>query len=328
NSSARALAEGIRPGSRIQTWFASISAPAVQDGSLAAAIAGQAPSSMEFELPGPRFLAVSVYPLLGGGDVGRAVVYIRETTAEKRLHAQMQQSEKLAALGKLAGGLAHEINNPLGVISCYAQLLQKSQPGVQAQEDLEVILRHTKKAQKVLQDLLGLARVNKSSTGPCDMNAVARDVAQIFRVQVDKTGVALELDLAPGLPRVVADPSSIEQILTNLLVNAFDAVPMETGRIRIGTEAVADGRSVRLRVADNGPGIPPEHLGQVFDPFFTTKEIGKGTGLGLTVVHELMRELGGTVEILSEPGAVFLLTFPAQGDGPAPQSSSHLGGNI
>lgn len=311
NSSARALAQGIRPGSRIQTWFASISAPAVKDGTLAAAIAGAAPSSLEFELAGPRTLAVSVYPLRDGGGVGRAVVYIRETTAEKRLRAQMQQSEKLAALGRLAAGLAHEINNPLGVISCYAQLLQKSQQGSQAQEDLEVIVRHTKKAQKVLQDLLGLARGNKAATGPTDLNAVVRALAQIFRVQVDKTGVELTLDLAEGLPFVQADASTLEQILTNLLVNAFDAVPPDTGCIVVGTEPGAGGKTVRLRVADNGPGILPENLRQIFDPFFTTKEIGKGTGLGLTVVHELMRELGGEVEVEGAGGATFYLTLPA-----------------
>jgi signal transduction histidine kinase len=321
NSSARALAEGIRPGSRIETWFASISAPAVQDGTLAAAIVGAAPSSLEFELAGPRYLAVSVYPLSDGGGMGRAVVYIRETTAEKRLRAQMQQSEKLAALGKLAAGLAHEINNPLGVISCYAQLLQKSQQGSQAQEDLEVIVRHTQKAQKVLQDLLGLARANKSATGPSDLNAVVRDLAQIFRVQVDKTGVTLTLDLAENLPRVAADTSSLEQILTNLLVNAFDAVAPATGHICVSTEAQSDGQNVRLRVADNGSGIPPENRSQIFDPFFTTKEIGKGTGLGLTVVHELMRELDGAVEVLSEGGTTFLLTFPAVAGEAGPETA-------
>ena len=229
------------------------------------------------------------------------------------MRAQMQQSEKLAALGKLAAGLAHEINNPLGVISCYAQLLQKSQQGSQAQEDLEVIVRHTKKAQKVLQDLLGLARANKSATGPSDLNAVARYLAQIFRVQVDKTGVALTLDLAEDLPLVTADASTLEQILTNLLVNAFDAVAPETGRITVSTRPAGDGKGARLIVADNGPGIAPENIDQIFDPFFTTKEIGKGTGLGLTVVHELIRELGGSVEVQSDDGATFALTFPTAG---------------
>jgi signal transduction histidine kinase len=129
---------------------------------------------------------------------------------------------------------------------------------------------------------------------------------------VDKTGVALELDLEPGLPRVNADVSILEQILTNLLVNALDAVPAETGRIVVSTRIGPLGRTVFLSVADNGPGIPPEHLSQIFDPFFTTKEIGKGTGLGLTVVHELMREMGGAVEVRGDPGAVFLLNFPVE----------------
>jgi signal transduction histidine kinase len=124
--------------------------------------------------------------------------------------------------------------------------------------------------------------------------------------------VALELDLEPGLPRVVADASILEQILTNLLVNAFDAVPEETGRIVVSTRIGPLGRTVRLSVSDNGPGIPPEHLGQIFDPFFTTKEIGKGTGLGLTVVYELMRELGGAVEVLGNPGGTFILNFPVE----------------
>jgi len=316
NSSARALAEGCKAGAHLQAWFASLNTPQKQTGVLAAAIAADQPTSLEFQLPGPRFLAVSIYPLRDGAGMGRAVVFVRETTAEKRLMAQMQQSEKLAALGQLAAGLAHEINNPLGVISCYAQLLQKSQKDGQAQSDLEVIVRHTNKAKEVLRGLLGLARADKPAKGPSDLSAVVRDLERIFRAQTGASGVRLELDLAEGLPPVEANASALEQIVTNLLVNALDAVPPETGVIRVSTEAGPDGpdgATVRLRVADNGPGIAPEHLGRIFDPFFTTKEINKGTGLGLTVVHELLRELRGAVEVLPGPGATFLLTFPAAG---------------
>ncbi|KAF5028206.1 Adaptive-response sensory-kinase SasA [anaerobic digester metagenome] len=350
NTSARALADGVRPGARIGTWLGSISEKALADGDLAAAIAGRDPSNLELELPGPRVMAGSVYPLRDGGDMGRAVVYLRDTTLERRVRAQMQQSEKLAALGQLAAGLAHEINNPLGVINCYAQLLQKTQKDPQAQEDLEVIVQHTQKARLVLQDLLGLARANRTLTGPSDLNAVLRDMAQIFRVQLESAGADIELDLARGLPRVAADTTSLEQILTNLLVNAIDAMPPGKGRIRVRTEPLVavetgpDGGTgsaaggigrtggaggyVRLTVSDNGPGIPPENMTQIFDPFFTTKEIGKGTGLGLTVVHELLRDLGGMVEVTGEGGATFVITLPVAPDVPTvPESQDPDGGD-
>ena len=336
NTSARALADGVRPGARIGTWLGSISEKALGDGGLAAAIAGRDPSNLELELPGPRVMAVSVYPLRDGGDMGRAVVYLRDTTLERRVRAQMQQSEKLAALGQLAAGLAHEINNPLGVINCYAQLLQKTQQDPQAQEDLEVIVQHTQKARLVLQDLLGLARANRTLTGPSDLNAVLRDMAQIFRVQLESAGADIELNLSRDLPRVAADATSLEQILTNLLVNAIDAMPQGKGRIRVRTETVgtsatggvaggaggadAEGHEhrgyVRLTVSDNGPGIPPDNMTQIFDPFFTTKEIGKGTGLGLTVVHELLRDLGGMVEVTGDGGATFVIILPVASELP------------
>ncbi len=130
-------------------------------------------------------------------------------------------------------------------------------------------------------------------------------------MQLGGNGVTLECQLAPDLPQVEAGVSALEHILTNLLVNAFDAVQPETGRIRVSAVAAPDRRQVLLRVEDNGPGVSPELVSKIFDPFFTTKEINKGTGLGLTVVHELMRELHGSVEVLAGPGATFVLTFPA-----------------
>ncbi len=132
NSSGRALNTALRPGAHIQDWLASFSAPAEQVQALAEALRSSAPSGLELHLPGPRYLAVSVYPTRGFAGLERAVVFVRETTAEKRIMTQMQQSEKLAALGQLAAGMAHEINNPLGVISCHAQLLQRSPQSEQA----------------------------------------------------------------------------------------------------------------------------------------------------------------------------------------------------
>lgn len=311
NSSGRALNTALRPGAHIQDWLASFSAPAEQVQALTEALRSSAPSGLELHLPGPRYLAVSVYPTRGFAGLERAVVFVRETTAEKRVMAQMQQSEKLAALGQLAAGMAHEINNPLGVISCYAQLLQRSPQSEQAKADLDVIVRHTRKAKEVLQSLLGLARVNKTSSGPSDLAVVARELVRIFRMQFGGTGVQVECDIPADLPQVEVGVSALEHVLTNLLTNAFDAAPAENGRVRISAGASPDGRSVILRVEDNGPGIAPDLTTKIFDPFFTTKEVGKGTGLGLTVVHEIMRELGGAVDVLDGPGATFVLTFPA-----------------
>ncbi|MEW6261060.1 MAG: ATP-binding protein [Thermodesulfobacteriota bacterium] len=120
----------------------------------------------------------------------------------------------------------------------------------------------------------------------------------------------MNLHLAQDLPAVAAAPSIIEQILTNLLVNAMDAVQDRTGRIVIRTDIDRNHHDALLQVSDNGPGIPAEHLQQIFDPFFTTKEIGKGTGLGLTVVYELMTEIGGSIDVQAGPGATFELRFP------------------
>jgi signal transduction histidine kinase len=294
------------------------------------------PQSREVRLPDGRSFALHIYPLQGpsdgtgegaAGHDQRLIVYARESTAEKRMLDQIQQGEKLVAVGNLAAGLAHEINNPLGVILCYAQLLKESLGEDQAQADLEVIVRNTKQAQKVLQDLLDFARPKTSRTGPCDPAEVVRSLAGVFTARAKTDGVSLDVDLpdpaAPpdqkiGLPLVRLDAATLEQILTNLLINAFDAVASDTvppGQGRITLRAARRDGEVRLSVADNGLGIPAEAMGRIFDPFFTTKEVGKGTGLGLTMVYGLLQEYGGRIEAANNPGggAVFTLHLPAAG---------------
>ncbi|WP_300156860.1 DUF3365 domain-containing protein [Solidesulfovibrio sp.] len=265
-------------------------------------------------LPDGRSFAVTRYALDDStGGTGRMVVYARENTAERRMREQMRQTEKLVAVGKLAAGLAHEINNPLGVISCYAELLRGSIADAQAIEDLAVIERHADMAKKVLRDLLDFARPRPATPGPCDLEALLKGLSRIFDVQAQARKVRLVTRAAPSLPLAKADASGLEQVLSNLLLNALDAVSPGTGEIVMEAVASPEPEAVRIRVADNGPGIAPEDITRIFDPFFTTKEAGRGSGLGLAVVYGLLRDMGGRVEVENAGGAVFTVTLPACG---------------
>lgn len=282
------------------------------------------PHFSEILLPDNRSFELNVYPLPDSpGRERRAVVYARENTMEKRMLAQMQQSEKMVTVGKLAAGLAHEINNPLGVIQCYAELLLASAKDEQERSDVKVILHHTKQAQKVLQELLNFARPKKILRGPLNIAPVIANVLDAFRVQAQARGVEF-LSAIPGdLPAIKADQTSLEQILGNLLINSLDAVtamprqePCRARRVEVRAKA-RDGQ-VFLSVADNGPGIPPEHVPRLFDPFFTTKAVGQGTGLGLAVVYGLVQDLGGRVAVHNDNGAIFTLSFPSLEDAASP----------
>ncbi|MGE4290569.1 MAG: DUF3365 domain-containing protein [Desulfovibrio sp.] len=276
------------------------------------------PQTREVRTADNRSFSINIYPVTldESEDLrGRIVVYIREVTQEKRMLSTMQRSEKLATVGRLAAGLAHEINNPLGVIKCYAELLRGSVSSPEQLEDVRVILKHAGQAQNVLQELLNFARPKQAAPVSIDLVGMVGDAAKVFQVQAGKRGVRVEMDSHPDLPPFIANPQHVEQILANLFSNALDAVAPETGRIRVSVErdenhGEADG--VILRVADNGPGISEEHLRQLFDPFFTTKEMGKGTGLGLAVVYGLVVEMGGRIEVENRDGAVFTIHLPGE----------------
>ncbi|MGE4299318.1 MAG: DUF3365 domain-containing protein [Desulfovibrionaceae bacterium] len=272
------------------------------------------PASQEVLMPGGRSFSLQLYPLVGyEGQRGRLVVYAREITAEKQMQLKLQQTEKIIAVGKLAAGLAHEINNPLGVIMCYAQLLTKSVTDPALLEDLEVITRHTRKAQSVLHNLLNFARPKTVTGGPCDLANTVDAVLRVFSVQAETRKVRIETSVAHDLPLVATDASALEQILTNLLLNALDAVPPEQGVVSVSALHVLGGDEILLKVADNGPGVPDTDMGRIFDPFFSTKEVGKGSGLGLAVVFGLVRDMGGRIQVENKKGAVFTLSLPIHG---------------
>ena len=250
------------------------------------------------------WLFVRIYPLfVPPHGLQRFIIYVRDITSEKNMLEQIRRTEKLSAIGKLAAGIAHEINNPLGVILCYVDLLLESIDSGQPRKDLEVIKKHALQAQKILQDLLNFARP-KTSFGICNLNELAKNIEDVFKIQAKKKNVDFELEVEPDLPLLAYDSSLLEQILTNLILNGFDAVEnQEKARVQVKIVRLQD--KLVLEVRDNGPGIKEEIKNLIFDPFFTTKEIGKGTGLGLAVVYGLVEELGGRIEVKNEQGAVF-----------------------
>ncbi|MDR2549121.1 MAG: DUF3365 domain-containing protein [Desulfobulbus sp.] len=271
------------------------------------------PELREVSLEGGRTFALSLYPIRGREGVAeQAVVYLRETTMEKRMQMQVWQSERMATVGKLTAGLAHEINNPLGVILCYAGLLRQAITDGQQIADLEIIERHTRQAQRVLQDLLNFARPKAAGSGIADACAVASAIAEVFSVQAVKKGVRVSLSCTERPLMVRIGVGELEQVLSNLVINGLDAVAEQTGTIRIRVSPVRTD-TVGIEVEDNGPGVAAENEAHIFDPFFSTKEIGAGSGLGLTVVYGMVTDVDGTVEVGRSPdlgGARFSVMLP------------------
>lgn len=264
------------------------------------------------------------------GKVVGVLKTARDVTEVRSIEEKLLQSQKMESLGKLAGGVAHEINTPLGIILGYAQLLQDDVPeGGQIREDLRIIERQAKVCRKIVADLLGFSRQHESSMGEMDVNESVRDVVSLVRHTFSLGKVAIELDLDETLPTVTGDREKMGQVWMNLLNNARDAMP-GGGAIRISSRRREPDGGLTVSVADNGTGIEPQHLGKVFDPFFSTKGVGEGTGLGLSVSFGIVQNHGGTIEAESPaskafqpsepggPGTVFHVLLPLRANGPAP----------
>lgn len=267
--------------------------------------------SAELKTNDDRYFTIFLYPLPRHEDSKlRIVLSAREVTLEKQMAIKMQQAERLSAIGKMAAGVAHEINNPLGVISCYADLIKDAVSDPEVTGDVDMILKKTENVQKIVQNLLNLARPKQVLSGKCNVNNVVISVMKVFKTQAASKEIKLISNLSENLPDIRCDAGVFEQILTNIWINAFDAVQDKCGEIIISTSYDKLEENVFLCVEDNGHGIPEHVLDQIFDPFFTTKEIGKGTGLGLAVVYGFINELGGRIEIKHGETTGFCLFFP------------------
>lgn len=260
----------------------------------------------------PVEISLSYVPTGNGGLV---TAFVTDITERRNMEFQTRRNESMAAIGTVAAGVAHELNNPLAIISTRAELVMTEAAAQELPEqlrrDLEVIHRNAQRASRLATEMLTLARQPQKMRKPLDLNNLVSDTLLLFRAQASRDGIRIETELNQNRPQIMGDLTALSQVLINLLINARDAMP-EGGTIRVATEAVPDKpEQVRLVVADTGKGIPQESLDRIFDLFFTTKTTG--TGLGLWLAKRTVREHGGAIEVASEPGkgTTFTLTFLA-----------------
>jgi PAS domain S-box-containing protein len=241
----------------------------------------------------------------------RAMAFVTDITERKAIERVSRQAERLAAVGRLAAGVVHEVNNPLGIMTSRIELMlmDAEANGLPAEtiEDLRVIHRNALRVADIAKSLLSLSREGPQERRAVDLNQVVRNVLLLVNNDFGRPSLRIVPELAPALPPLLGHGNALEQVLLNLLTNAAEAMP-EGGEIRITTGA-AGGR-LHLTVADTGRGIPAGDLSRVFDPFFTPK--ATGTGLGLSVSYGIVQDHGGTIDVESTPGrgTRFVLTFP------------------
>ncbi|MUM76032.1 response regulator [Pseudodesulfovibrio sp. F-1] len=257
----------------------------------------------------------------------------REAAFRTQVAQRMAETERLASLGTLAAGVAHEINNPVAIMIQEAEwlmdLLQDDDQGrinpAELRQSLQIIQTQGNRCREITHNLLHFARKAETRRQSMSLNAMVMELREIMERQAAKHHIILEIRLAPNLPELVASPSEIQQILLNLVNNAISAMEDKGGRIQIATavEVRADiGKTLLLRVEDTGPGIAEADISRIFDPFFTTKPVGKGTGLGLSVCYGIVARMGGDISVQSAPdqGAAFSVHLPLQAPGITPQA--------
>jgi signal transduction histidine kinase len=247
----------------------------------------------------------------------RAIAFVTDISERLAFQRAARQADKLAALGTLSAGIAHEINNPIGIITSRVEVMLLEAEGeelpAEMRKDLEVILRHARRVASITQGLLSFARQSSGVRAPVNLNRVVEEILQLVRKDMDRAHVQVTLRRDEALPEIMADANAIGQVLLNLLTNARRAMPDAGGEITIETGYDPEARSVRLVVRDTGTGIAPEILLKIFDPFFTTKP--DGTGLGLSVSHGIIHDHQGSVDVESQvgKGTTFTVTLPLDG---------------
>jgi two-component system NtrC family sensor kinase len=244
---------------------------------------------------------------------------------------QMAQAEKLASIGRLAAGVAHEINNPLGGILAFSSLaLEECDEKDPMRQNLEIVVKQTMRCRETVKGLLDFARQSTAAASPTEINSVIEKTLSLLQNQSIFQNVKTVLKLKADLPQVLIDPGQLQQVVVNIALNAVDAME-ESGILTVETNGASASEEVLLQISDTGKGIPEEILPLIFEPFFTTKKVGHGTGLGLSIVHGIVTRAGGKIEVASSPrGATFTIRLPIareevkDGSPQIPQSSTEV----
>jgi len=263
-------------------------------------------------------------PLLDAeGKPAGVIISVRDVTMEKKLEQQIIQSERLAAMGQMIGGFAHELNNPLTSILGIAELLQEGDASEATRKQIGVLHQQARRAAEIVQNLQYFARPPAPGRSQVNLNELVQRTVQMQAYPLRKSNITVDFLPEPAIPAIVADPNQLMQVFLNLLLNAEQAIreSREKGTIRVRIGRTPE--SVWIVFQDDGPGIAPENLAHIFDPFFTTRRPGRGTGLGLSICKTVLREHGGNIEAASAPGggAVFTITLPVTAAESGPTTS-------
>ncbi len=247
------------------------------------------------------------------GEVFGAVIVLEDVTERAQLEAQLQQSARLASVGELAAGVAHEVNNPLGSISSLAQMLLSS-PGGEQSDALRTIVDQVNRISGILGNLVDFSRARPAVKEQVEISEVVDSVVGLAKFNRKFRDIEIDRRLDPACPHITGDAGQIQQLLLNLLLNSADAMPTG-GLVKIETDGHPPGEqsmALKIRVTDTGHGIPENQINRVFDPFFTTKPTGEGTGLGLSVCYGVVRSHDGEIAVESEEGfgTTFVIDLP------------------